>query len=516
MGGINAALTNNQMTQKHIKLIENRVSKVLTKYNEVIDNNRQLRMKIDEYRRERIIYDAIYKKLEHDLHNKKKEMENIIEDSKYSYMLRDKNHKQMSNFQQQLEKNKQQLELKIQEHEKVIRDLRITIEKKRLLQFEKLAQNNLMNLTNNSTSPTRLNTTSSLNSTIQDPSVSNPQGGDYQKRLIAQGLIKNSLWKNGQNNGQPMGSTGLTQEKINSYEETLLSIMKRQGNKNIQEFISTFLETEEKYFSNFNYVSDLNTEIERIESSINTMRNEVEKQKGQGKSTDSKKKKYFKELEEKIEKVEIEKQKAKEEYNKEVMNINELKNGIQSIFARITSTSSSSSSGANDGSSGPASAASSSSSASSSSASSSSANIDEIFGNQGVTESNIMQYLSVIEQKTTEILLSYAASQKGISVEQLLQNPVKIQIVENNALNSLSSSTPTAAAAAAAAAAANNLNASNTLTVNGQIISSILPSVKNDQYDNDFEERPLTRQEITSKTVTEYKKKGGVFAPNNE
>lgn len=34
-----------------------------------------------------------------------------------------------------------------------------------------------------------------------------------------------------------------------------------------------------------------------------------------------------------------------------------------------------------------------------------------MLGNQGVTESNIMQYLGIIEQRTSEILNAYAASQ---------------------------------------------------------------------------------------------------------
>ena len=37
-----------------------------------------------------------------------------------------------------------------------------------------------------------------------------------------------------------------------------------------------------------------------------------------------------------------------------------------------------------------------------------------MLGNQGVTESNMMQYLGIIEQKTSEILQTYAASQANV------------------------------------------------------------------------------------------------------
>ena len=35
-------------------------------------------------------------------------------------------------------------------------------------------------------------------------------------------------------------------------------------------------------------------------------------------------------------------------------------------------------------------------------------------GNQGVTESNMLQYLGIIEQRTTDILQAYAHSQMGL------------------------------------------------------------------------------------------------------
>jgi hypothetical protein len=37
--------------------------------------------------------------------------------------------------------------------------------------------------------------------------------------------------------------------------------------------------------------------------------------------------------------------------------------------------------------------------------------VEEMLGNQGVTESNMMQYLGIIEQRTIEILHTYAQSQ---------------------------------------------------------------------------------------------------------
>ena len=80
LGGINAAQVNNQLIQKQIKVLDNRLDKYLTKFNETVAHNRVLRLKVDEYRRERIVFDGIYKKIERDLHEKRKEMAAIVND----------------------------------------------------------------------------------------------------------------------------------------------------------------------------------------------------------------------------------------------------------------------------------------------------------------------------------------------------------------------------------------------------------------------------------------------------
>lgn len=55
------------------------------------------------------------------------------------------------------------------------------------------------------------------------------------------------------------------------------------GIKDIQEIVNKFLEAEEQNFSLFNYVNDINSEIERLEHAISNMRSQIEKYRGQGK-----------------------------------------------------------------------------------------------------------------------------------------------------------------------------------------------------------------------------------------
>jgi predicted RNase H-like nuclease (RuvC/YqgF family) len=63
MGGVNAAKENHTMIARQIRLFENRLDKSLVKFNESLARNKGLREKIDNLRRERVVFDGVYKKV---------------------------------------------------------------------------------------------------------------------------------------------------------------------------------------------------------------------------------------------------------------------------------------------------------------------------------------------------------------------------------------------------------------------------------------------------------------------
>jgi hypothetical protein len=100
MGGVNAARENQLMVQKQIRILENRLDKALVKFNEALAHNKNLREEIDNLRRERVVFDNIYRKLEKELHEKKKQMANIIEISNQAYEARDQAQMEIAAIQQ--------------------------------------------------------------------------------------------------------------------------------------------------------------------------------------------------------------------------------------------------------------------------------------------------------------------------------------------------------------------------------------------------------------------------------
>ena len=61
MGGVNASTNNNNLIGKQIRILENRLDKALVKFNEALAHNKQLREEIDNLRRERVVFDNIYR-----------------------------------------------------------------------------------------------------------------------------------------------------------------------------------------------------------------------------------------------------------------------------------------------------------------------------------------------------------------------------------------------------------------------------------------------------------------------
>jgi len=86
-------------------------------------------------------------------------------------------------------------------------------------------------------------------------------------------------------------------EKVQSYGEAFAKIQQATGITDIDELVTTFINAEDENFRLFNYVNELNQEIEKLEEQISDIKNEIEKYKGQGVNTDNQRKKILKDLE---------------------------------------------------------------------------------------------------------------------------------------------------------------------------------------------------------------------------
>ena len=80
MGG--AAGNNTERTSqlsKQVKIIENRLDKANKRYSEAMAQNKVIREKIDEMRRERVVFEQVYIKIEKQIGVKRRDLARLIE-----------------------------------------------------------------------------------------------------------------------------------------------------------------------------------------------------------------------------------------------------------------------------------------------------------------------------------------------------------------------------------------------------------------------------------------------------
>jgi len=300
MGGINASRENNQAIAKQIQILENRLDKALKRYNEALANNKRLRENIDNLRRERLVYDQIYKKLEKELAEKKKEMARIIEISNKAYEARDASQSEMSALKSQADKEQQDFEQEWKELGKMIeqdRKMKDFMKKER----EKLSQQEHRG----------------------DMTVEQEQS------------LKKKVLRGNWGIAKDKASIHASMEKVQSYEEAFAKIQAATGISDIDELVTTFINAEDQNFALFNYVNELNGECEKLEEQIADIKAEIEKYKGQGLNTDNQRKKILQDLEDRLARTEAKAEQYEKKYEAAMKTVNALKAGIQSIFNKI-------------------------------------------------------------------------------------------------------------------------------------------------------------------------------------
>jgi len=392
LGGVRLAQQENAKKQKQIKMLEDKLEKARVKYNEALSSNKHLREKIDNLRRERVVFDGVYTRLEKELAEKKEEMQKIVEVSNAAYDARERANQEMEALRNQAEQEQKAFEAEWNELGKLIEhDAKM---KEYMKQREKALKSGV-------------------------------DMEDEEK-------LRKKILKSNPNIAKDKAAQQASLRKVQEFEEAFAKIQAATGISDIDELVATFIEAEDQNFSLFNYVNELNSEVEKLEEQIADLRKEIEKHRGQAQNTDnqvrrrritfdrefvphpllsssslflssvsprpllswpmSQKRKVLQELEDKLAKTEARTEQYETRVRKATETITVLKDGIQDVFDKIGCSQN---------------------------------GVMEILGTTGVTEGNMMQYLGIIEQRTNEILQIYAAiqmQQQGVPLQESLLN----------------------------------------------------------------------------------------------
>lgn len=232
MGGVNYAKESNQMVQKQVRILENRLDKSLIRFNEALAYNQKLRAQIDNLRRERVVFDGISRKLEKKLHDKEKQAADLVDQANQCYAKRDEYQTELTSIQQTNNVEHKEFDQKIAEYDREEEEI------SRLIN-EKYVKNNLGELTLE------------------------------EEEELKKGVTK-TAWQIAQDKKGIQGNL----EKVQSYEEAFNKIRATTGISDVDELVNTFIAHEDQNFSLFNYVSSQANEIEKLEETIAQLRDE--------------------------------------------------------------------------------------------------------------------------------------------------------------------------------------------------------------------------------------------------
>mmetsp|Transcript_83675 Transcript_83675/g.148012 ORF Transcript_83675/g.148012 Transcript_83675/m.148012 type:complete len:540 (-) Transcript_83675:606-2225(-) len=295
-GGVNAALDNDKAVQKQIRVLENRLDQSMMKFNNSVTSNGSLREEINKLRRERGVFDSIYRKLENELQHKKKEMANIIEQANAAYEARDSAQSQMASLKQQADKEHAEFEKEWKELGRLIEN------DKRMKEFMR------------SKAPT-------------DHTKEAPQ--DAAKHL----------GKSATKFGETTKSAVALNANLHSasiYEQGFAQIQNATGICDIDELVRTFIESEDENYSLNKFNVELREEIEKLEEIIGSYKEEIIILSGKStRKEDTDRAKLLETLEERWNEIDRRAVHYEVKYQEAQQTLSHIRACVQSVFMRL-------------------------------------------------------------------------------------------------------------------------------------------------------------------------------------
>jgi|EP00982_Pelagococcus_subviridis_P015248 coiled-coil domain-containing protein 63/114 len=291
MGGVNAPADDDNRVHMSVTVLEKKVDRTLMNFNEALAKNKALRETIDNLRREKIGFEAVYRKLEKELQEKKREMASVIDTSNISYEARDQAQNEIAAIRAQGDKEAAAFDVEWRELGKILEHDR---------KMKELAMRNKLK--------------------AAELGLSLAEASDEK-------LNKKSL----------RGKKEITEmaKKVETYEEAFTKIQAATGITDIDDLVTSFIAAEDQNFSLFNFVNELNQEQEKLEEQVQELQAEIRKFRGNGPDDDGQRKKILKELEQKLERTDASTASYEKRFQRVTSIVRALGAGVSSIYHKI-------------------------------------------------------------------------------------------------------------------------------------------------------------------------------------
>eukprot|EP00877_Chromochloris_zofingiensis_P013781 jgi/Chrzof1/8657/Cz03g19020.t1 len=342
MGGIFSAKEKSQALQKQIKILENRLEKNYIKYNEAITYNKQLREQIDNLRRERMMFEAINATLERELARIKRDIADVITAANEAHIAKEKALAEVQALKLHAEKEHAQFEEEWKQLTHIIEDDR---RQRELNRAQEMAE--------------RERRTQEL--------LKSCEASAAQKKKSIR-----STWSVGFNK---VMAQNVSHEKVRLYGQAFAKIQEATGIQDMDELIKAFVDGEDANYTLFNYVNEVNEEVEKLEDGITAIRKEINECSAQSRMTEGQAAAAAQTATSRLARVESKADAYEQRVDSALSLVESLKGNIWQLFDAI---------GCNT----PA--------------------VKALLGDGEMTEANMLSYLGIIEQRSNELLQAFA------------------------------------------------------------------------------------------------------------
>lgn len=318
--------------EKHVanmkltRILENRLDEMTKKFSIALTGNLKLREHINHVEGQKARFLDLHKRLQAELIEGKKEIDRISEVATTHFTIRDEAQHRMASLRERADR-----EMAVYNAE--IKDV------KRILEHDRKLRKFMT---------TKAEDRASI----------------LEDELMVRAMKKYEAQLNG------------LQQETSKFEEIFDKIKEATGIEDTDTLVESFIENEDRNFALYNYVNNMNTEIENLKDDIRRLKDEIELIKKEGVDSDVHRKEILNELEQKMVEVTDELTLVNKEYKASRRQLELLKPKVESVFNSIECDRSS---------------------------------IAELLGiGVSIDDNNIMQYLGIIEQKCNELLQNKA------------------------------------------------------------------------------------------------------------
>lgn len=323
MGGVQISTQKYINNTKKRRVLENRLNKAMVQFNQQLAVNSDLRNDIDHLRRERSVFDNLYKKLSKELNRSKRNTADVIEASTQAFEQRDEAQSKMSALQERNDKEHHQHHTEMKELKRII------IHDDKIKQFMTIKASDRAGLK------------------AEESDKKRQMRGDIDK------------------------SANADLAAMLMFEESFREIQEITGQEELEEVVEGFIKMEDQNFALFNYVNELNTEVESLAEHVRQIKGEIEKFTSEDAVRDGSHKVLIKKIENRLGRSTEENQ-SKEIRMKEInRTLDNLMGDIQGLFQRLGCDAKP---------------------------------IQEMLGEDAINHKNVMIYMGLIEQRTNELI----------------------------------------------------------------------------------------------------------------